>query len=78
MMSHDVYERIPETHRPPLDECSSPATADGRLMKAYGSAVLEMDLGPLMLDKTIAVAELADEVLLGRMFYNSTQVDQSI
>ena len=65
MMSHDVYERIPENHRPPLDKCSSPATADGRLMKAYGSAVFEMDLGPLMLDKTIAVAKLADEVLLG-------------
>ena len=65
MMSRDVYERIPENHRPPLDKCSSPATADGRLMKAYGSAVFEMDLGPLMLDKTIVVAELADEVLLG-------------
>ena len=65
MMSRDVYERIPETNRPPLNKCSSPATADGRLMKAYGSAVFEIDLGPLMLDKTIAVAELADEVLLG-------------
>ena len=65
MMSRDVYERIPENHGPPLDKCSSPATADGRLMKAYGSAVFEIDLGPLMLDKTIAVAELADEVLVG-------------
>ena len=65
MMSRDVYERIPETNRPPLNKCSSPATADGRLMKAYGSAVFEIDLGPLMSDKTIAVAELADEVLLG-------------
>ena len=65
MMSRDVYEWIPETNRPPLDKCSSPATAEGRLMKAYGSAVFGMDLGPLMLDKTIAEAELADEVLLG-------------
>ena len=46
MMSRDVYERIPENHRPPLDKCSSPATADGRLIKAYGSAVFEIDLGP--------------------------------
>ena len=34
-------------------------------MKAYGSAVFELDLGPLMLDKTIVVAEMADEILLG-------------
>ena len=65
MMSRDVYERIPETNRSPLDECSSPATVDGRLIKAYGSAVFELDLGPLMLDKTIVVAEMADEILLG-------------
>ena len=65
MMSRDVYERIPENQRPPLDEGKSPATADGRLMKAYSSAVFEIKLGSLMLDKTIAVAELADEVLLG-------------
>ena len=65
MMSRDVYERIPEPNKPPLNKCSWPATADGRLMKAYCSAVCEIDLGPLMLDKTIAVAELEDEVLLG-------------
>ena len=45
-------------------------------MKAYGSAVFEMDQGPLMLDKTIVVAELADEILLGADVLRLLQFDQ--
>ena len=68
ILAHKVYLRIPVARRPELElspGCRSPATADGRSMEHFGSAVFQLELGSLVMDKQITVANIQDEVLLG-------------
>ncbi len=66
ILSSRVYDQIPERQRPKLIPGGScPSAADGRRLDHWGSAVFELCLGKLCLRKKVAVADIADDVLLG-------------
>ena len=68
ILAYKSFMRIPITRRPKLEyhpKVWSPATADGRSMKHFGCAVFQIELGSLLMDKRMTVAEIQDEVLLG-------------
>jgi hypothetical protein len=60
-----VYNQIPEEKRPPLKKSVTLAGAGGTLLKELGKATFNLELGPLILDREVIVAEIEDEGLLG-------------
>ncbi len=66
ILSSRVYDKIPELQRPKLAPGGPcPSAADGRRLDHRGSATFELCLGKLCLRKRVAVADIADDVLLG-------------
>ncbi|KAL3883170.1 hypothetical protein ACJMK2_029461 [Sinanodonta woodiana] len=60
-----VYNQIPEEKRPLLKKSVTLAGAGGTLLKELGKATFHLELGPLILDREVIVAEIEDERLLG-------------
>jgi hypothetical protein len=67
-MSRRVYDQITENRRPELymNSFSQPMTgADGKFISRFGRAVFELGLGPLKIKRSIIVADIQDDILLG-------------
>ncbi|KAL3861276.1 hypothetical protein ACJMK2_007319 [Sinanodonta woodiana] len=60
-----VYNQIPEEKHPLLKKSVTLAGAGGTLQKELGKATFYLELGPLILDREVIVAEIEDEGLLG-------------
>ena len=68
IVSRNVFEQIPQENRPAL--CLPKLThglssADGKILKFWGKADMDLVLGPLALKCHVSVADIEDEVLLG-------------
>ena len=67
IVSNKVFEAIPKEKRPELKLGSGKrlVNADGRPIDYKGQAHLELQLGPISIEKIVTIAEIEDEVLLG-------------
>ena len=68
ILSYKTYEKIPLAKRPDLTLKPSHTVmtnADGGKIHNHGKAVFQLQLGPLCFEKSLLVADIEDEVLLG-------------
>ncbi len=67
LLSTAIYNQIPDDRRPKLAKIGrrAPKTANGELIKCDGYGTFELSLGPLTLNKSMTVADIEDDVLLG-------------
>ena len=65
-LSMAVYHKIPNEHRPHLQECESKVRqVDGSLLKVYGSAWLELRIGKTVHPIKAVVADIGTPAMLG-------------
>jgi hypothetical protein len=65
ILSYKVYEQLEEENRPQLQGKSRLQGADGFIIQVYGDGVFNLQLGSLIFHKSLLVATIQDEVLLG-------------
>ena len=64
-VSYQVYQKIPENRQPKLRE-SGPTNHAGRgELRNYGSAIMELQIGPLQFDHECRIVGITDDVLFG-------------
>lgn len=66
-MSSRLYEALPGDRRPPLEKMPRKQVnnADGSKMTFLGTAVFEIQLGSVVLKKSLLIADIEDDALLG-------------
>ena len=64
-VSYHVYQKIPENRRPKLRESGPTNHAGGGELKNYGSAIMELQIGPLQFDHKCRIVGITDDVLFG-------------
>ena len=64
-VSYQVYQKIPENRRPKLRESGPTNHAGGGELRNYGSAVMELQIGPLQFDHECRIVGITDDVLFG-------------
>ena len=64
-VSYHVYQKIPENRRPKLRESGPTNHAGGGELKNYGSAIMELQIGPLQFDHECRIVGITDDVLFG-------------
>lgn len=66
IISDEIFYRIPETLRPELKKpAKSVTTANGGHLTVHGEGTFQMMLGNVSVSKSVLVAEIEDDVLLG-------------
>lgn len=65
VLSTKIYNSLDSRSRPSLAKTTSLAGAGGTPLKELGKAVFSVQLGNLVIDKEIVVADIQDECLLG-------------
>lgn len=65
VVSTRVYDKIPLCKRPKLIKSQSLASANGQPLVERGKAIFTLQIGDLVLEKELVVAEIEDEILLG-------------
>ena len=65
ILSYKVYEQLGEENRPQLQGKSRLQGADGSTIQVYGNGVFDLQLGSLTFQRSLLVADIQDEVLLG-------------
>ena len=64
-VSYQVYQKIPENRRPKLKESGPTNHAVGEELRNYGSAIMELQIGPLQFDHECSIVGITDDVLFG-------------
>ena len=64
-VSYHVYQKIPENRQPKLRESGPTNHAGGGELKNYGSAIMELQIGPLQFDHECRTVGIAYDVLFG-------------
>ena len=64
-VSYHVYQKIPENRRPKLRKSGPTNHAGGGELKNYGSAIMELQIGPLQFDHECRIVGITDDVLFG-------------
>ena len=64
-VSYQVYQKIPENRRPKLRESGPTNHAGGGELRNYGSAIMELQIGPLQFDHECRIVGITDDVLFG-------------
>ena len=64
-VSYHVYQKIPENRWPKLRESGPTNHAGGGELKNYGSAIMELQIGPLQFDHECRIVGITDDVLFG-------------
>ena len=64
-VSYQVYQKIPENRWPKLRELGRTNHAGGAELRNYGSAVMELQIGPLQFDHECRIVGITDDVLSG-------------
>ena len=65
-VSHQLFEKISDDCRPQLLEVHSRGGTSGEPLTSYGKAIMEIRMGPLCFNHICVVADIIDEVLLGK------------
>ena len=68
LVSTSVFNKIETSSKPPLSKNSDRTinlTANGEEIVTHGKALFNLKLGPLCFEKSITVADIEDEVILG-------------
>ena len=68
LISYDLFCKIPEHLKPDLitpTALPKITTADGSPLKYHGTAVFELQLGPVAMKRPLLITDLADDILLG-------------
>ena len=68
VVSKRVFDQIPTELQPKLCKSASLSGAGGNILQEYGKAIFKIQLGPLVMQKEIIIAEIEDEGLLGADF----------
>ena len=63
-MSHRLFEKISDDHRPKLLEVCPIGGASGELLTSNGKAIMEIRMISLCFDYMCVLADIGDEVLL--------------
>ena len=64
-VSYHIYQKIPENRQPKLRESGPTNHAGGGELKNYGSAIMELQIGPLQFDHECRIVGITDDVLFG-------------
>ena len=64
-VSNQVYQKIPENRRPKLRESGPTNHAGGGELRNHGSAIMELQIGPLQFDHECRIVGITDDVLFG-------------
>ena len=64
-VSYQVYQRIPENRQPKLRESGPTNHVGGGELRNYGSAIMELQIGPLQFDHECRIVGITDDVLFG-------------
>ena len=64
-VSYQVYQKIPENRRPKLKESGPTNHAGGGELRNYGSAIMELQIGPLQFDHECRIVGITHDVLFG-------------
>ena len=67
-VSYQVYQKIPENRQPKLKELGPTNHAGGGELRNYGSAVMELQIGPLQFDHECRIVGITDDVLFGMTY----------
>ena len=62
-VSYQVYQKIPENRWPKLRESGPTNHAGGGELRNYGSAIMELQIGPLQFDHECRIVGITDDVL---------------
>ena len=62
-VSYHIYQKIPENRRPKLRQSGPTNHAGGGELKNYGSAIMELQIGPLQFDHECRIVGITDDVL---------------
>ncbi len=65
IISKEVFDQISVEDQPKLRKTSSLKGAGGKLLKEYGEAKLKIQLGDIEFEKSVVVADIEDDGLLG-------------
>jgi hypothetical protein len=65
ILSYKVYEQLGEEYIPQLQGKARLQGADGSTIQVYGNGVFDLQLGSLTFHRSLLVADIQDEVLLG-------------
>ena len=69
-VSYQVYQKIPENRQPKLRESGPTNHAGGEELRNYGSAIMELQIGPLQFDHECRIVGITDDVLFGDLLLN--------
>ena len=64
-VSYHIYQKIPENRQPKLRESGPTNHAGGGELKNYGSAIMELQIGPLRFNHECRIVGITDDVLFG-------------
>ena len=64
-VSYHIYQKIPENRRPKFRQSGPTNHAGGGELKNYGSAIMELQIGPLQFDHECRIVGITDDVLFG-------------